>query len=240
MKSFLFICGCPRSGTTALARLLNLDPRFAIGLERYFRRSVDRFSLTPELFERARFFDLQPGDTFWADLSHLDFLQDRFDSVEYRGDKVPRLYEQFDQLFAAFPDARCLFVLRNIVDVAASYNVRARNVNDKQWSSDQDFRVAVRDWNRSINAFLAAKEEGRSIRLVVFEEIFSDIAAVSKMYQWCGLDLDADADERVRAFLGGSKPVVNNNKVDLLTGAEKKFILEYSDFAAYRQALSFA
>ena len=32
---YLFIAGCARSGTTAMARLLNQDPRILIGIERY-------------------------------------------------------------------------------------------------------------------------------------------------------------------------------------------------------------
>ena len=70
-RSFLFVCGFPRSGTTALWRLLNSDKRLALGVERFGTKFSSREFLTPELFETERFFDAQSVDTFYSDLEHV-------------------------------------------------------------------------------------------------------------------------------------------------------------------------
>ena len=45
-KKFLFVCGCPRSGTSYFHSLLAPHPAIALGLERFNLRMFDR-RLTP-------------------------------------------------------------------------------------------------------------------------------------------------------------------------------------------------
>src|SRR5205807_10659654 len=63
-KRFLFVCGVPRSGTTALAQLLNYHPRIGIGIERFRSIAIgsrgDEFRLT--LYRKERFFKFRDGD----------------------------------------------------------------------------------------------------------------------------------------------------------------------------------
>ena len=73
---YCFVFGCPRSGTTAVARLLQAHPRVVIGMERYkflLSRRRDRGTFGPTLFERERFFDFRAGDTnVNPDLGHFE------------------------------------------------------------------------------------------------------------------------------------------------------------------------
>lgn len=58
----LFICGCPRSGTTAMWEMLAQHPQILLGMERYFRRFTPaKFKST--LFGIRRFFTFLTGDT---------------------------------------------------------------------------------------------------------------------------------------------------------------------------------
>jgi Sulfotransferase family len=72
---YCFVFGCPRSGTTAVVRLLQAHPRVVIGMERHkflLSRRRDRAKFGPALFEPERFFDFRPGDTnVNPDLGHF-------------------------------------------------------------------------------------------------------------------------------------------------------------------------
>ncbi|WP_405196631.1 sulfotransferase [Zarconia navalis] len=49
---FLFVCGCPRSGTTAIAKLLNYHSKVILGMERYKYqiRKNESNAINPSLF----------------------------------------------------------------------------------------------------------------------------------------------------------------------------------------------
>ena len=92
--SYLFVCGCPRSGTTALAKLFSISDDIVLGQERYGKRShPDNFTLTPALFEKERFLDVQPGDTFYDSLDffarYYENVPWKLDSCRYIGEKRP-------------------------------------------------------------------------------------------------------------------------------------------------------
>lgn len=106
-NKFLFVCGCPRSGTSFLHRILTSHPAIAIGFEWFNLRTFTRRT-GPADFARERFFRVEPGDSCYDDLSRFDWpyrnLDARYDAAENLGDKTPRAYEVFDHLIARFPD----------------------------------------------------------------------------------------------------------------------------------------
>src|SRR5262245_48114736 len=108
-KKFLFVCGCPRSGTSVVCRMLASHPDVALGLERFNLR-IARQELTPDDFTKERFFDVQKGDTWYADLAqfarHYDQQHSKYDTAQYVGDKFPRLYEHFGYITSRFFDVR--------------------------------------------------------------------------------------------------------------------------------------
>src|SRR3954447_8348170 len=104
-RRYLFVIGCPRSGTTALWQLLVKHPNIVLGVERYGTRFFGPDFLDPTLFEFERFFRIEPGDTFYPDLSvtsDYESMRRRFGRAKYVGDKIPYLYRFLPQLEAAF------------------------------------------------------------------------------------------------------------------------------------------
>ncbi len=98
----LFVAGCPRSGTSALAFLLNEHPRVALGFERYkrVRAQLDPFHFTP-----AQFFAPVLAETDIRGELLYARLRARWESgaVRAMGDKVPLYTRVLPQLLARFP-----------------------------------------------------------------------------------------------------------------------------------------
>lgn len=189
LKKPLFVCGCPRSGTTAMGSLLAGDPRIVLGIERYGTMFFGN-SLTPDLFERERFLSLQPGDTFYRSFAPDQFaaMQEKFDTATYVGDKIPYLYRYLARLDESLPGAKVIGTVRNIFDVAASYEARARDETDVTWSRDKKTIAAVDDWSASVQAFL---KPPANVELfpVVYEEFFTHRKGLDKLYAFLELDV---------------------------------------------------
>ena len=145
----LFVCGCARSGTTALAQLVGSDRRVLLGIERYAKLARDRFAIGPEHLEPARFARIEDGDTFYDsfdgrhywDAHFADKLAGRLE-LAYVGDKKPILYRFWRELFQRFPDARLLFIYRDPLAVARSWERRAR-VPGGNWPRARDAGAAM-------------------------------------------------------------------------------------------------
>ena len=180
-KKFLFVCGCPRSGTSYLHSILAQHPAIALGLERFNLRMFAR-ALMPTDFDRSRLFRMETGDTWYDDLSqfpwHQGLLESHYDKADYVGDKVPRAYEVFDHLITHFPDVRFICLVRNVFDVAASYEARRRAIT--HWNPDWGPRKAVEHWNASLRAVLAHADVA-PILPVIYEDIIATGAPLNNV-----------------------------------------------------------
>ena len=197
-RSHLFVCGVPRSGTTALARCLNRHRRVALGVERYRRALLDSSGETDycHLFDKDRFFDFRTSDgSAYAKLllpnpRRTDFeeqfatvsdwpkqlyddAREKYDSVFYVGDKIPTLYRRAPFLRETFPGCKVVFLLRNPVAVALSWQARADDSRDK-WSRRTGFAKGITEWNRALTTTMLAKTVlGGDLTVVLFEEMFA-------------------------------------------------------------------
>ena len=146
----MFVCGCPRSGTTALGRLLNQHPAIALGLERYkfvFGRRLDEFR--PDLFALPRFLDIRAEDSN----NPNTHLAEKFaPGLEMRvvGDKIPYLDRRFPHVQQAFPEARMLAIFRDPADVARSWQQRADNPADS-WRAEAGAAAALVEWKSAVD-----------------------------------------------------------------------------------------
>lgn len=160
---YLFIAGCPRSGTSALAFLLNEHPRIVLGFERFkrMRGLLDPFHFTP-----SQFFSPVLAETdIQGDLLYRR-LYERWQggSVSVIGDKVPLYTRVLPQLLERFPGARVVVLVRELVDVAVSFDRRAGDPED-WWPAENGHRLAVEMWNETIEQARAATGQGNGDRL---------------------------------------------------------------------------
>ena len=190
-RRFLFICGCPRSGTTALWNLVTASPQIVLGIERYSSRLNSRWNgLSPALFEYDRFFTMHAGDTFYDDLDafhpYYQVARARWHGATFIGDKVPGLYRTFRRLGRMFPGVKVLCMFRDVVDVAASYKRRAEDTTDTTWGRTQGVDAAISDWGHAIAAFAAARPRV-DVLPVAFEDLFVEGRGLERIGEFLGL-----------------------------------------------------
>jgi sulfotransferase family protein len=145
MNPYVFIVGCPRSGTTLLQRMVDAHPQIAITPEthwipRYFQR---RIGVTPggtvttefidRLLEYERFTKLNIGHETLAtlmgsspEMSYSSFVSKLFDAYGQNqsktlvGDKTPGYVENLALLHALWPHSKFVHLIRDGRDVCLS------------------------------------------------------------------------------------------------------------------------
>jgi hypothetical protein len=142
---YLFIVGCPRSGTTLLKRMLDAHPQIAITREthwitRYYRKrkgltpeGMATSELIPKLFEYHRFphlkvsrAELQSMLRTEPPISYADFVTGIFDLYGERkgkplvGDKTPGYVRSIPLLHSLWPETRFVHLIRDGRDVCLS------------------------------------------------------------------------------------------------------------------------
>ena len=195
-QKYIFICGCPRSGTTALVRLLNAHQSVAIGMERYkyYANKNEISKINQNAFTPKMFFDLKDEQTnikwheFYADLA------DKYRSKpEYNGDKYPHYYRFYNEINENLGNVKWIFILRNIDSVAKSYNARAANPKDG-WPKEADYKKAVVHWNESLIKTWKYQKHKPDSQLFVceYERLFGyEMSYLNSLLSFLDLKLDS-------------------------------------------------
>lgn len=240
-RSYLFIAGCPRSGTSALAQLIGAHGSVIIGMERYGHLvDPENFRLTPSHFEKERFTRVAPGDTFYDDFDQGHrwdpAIRGKFGNERYIGDKRPELFLVYDELFRVFDPLTVLFIFRNIRDVASSWN--ARIDDGTNWPKSFDYRRAVNSWNQSLRLTLRAKSEGKNIICVRYEDMFDRNCDVGPVFDALGLQVDEAVEIRrnkqlrVAQSLSQKRAIGERPSGETLAPTELEYIEKHADYAA--------
>lgn len=205
-KKYLFVVGCPRSGTTALGLFLAQNPAILMGIERFGHRAFKgNFSMVPELFESDRFCEFRKGDTFYPDFSFApkayENLENKLTDAIWRGDKIPKMFQTLPELFKSFDaDIKVIFVFRNIFDVAASYKNR-QDDQDDNWNLG--VHTAIEDWNSSISAYSTSSRKDDIIP-VIYEDFFSGPNIARKLQDQLGVG-NTDTERLISAMFQRSR-----------------------------------
>ncbi|MEM7756865.1 MAG: sulfotransferase [Cyanobacteria bacterium P01_A01_bin.40] len=234
-KNYLFAIGNARSGTTALGQLLNSSPEICLGIERYSNHD----NISAASFESESFFDSE-SENYLIRPHFYEKIKDKFEQARYIGDKRPKFTQSWQNTWLNLPQAKIIYIFRNIYDVASSYNTRATNAAlgiDQSWSSSRDFSKAVRDWNQGLREFprLAQCYE---IYCVKYEDFFIDKSKMEHLFAYFQINTNnqsiiAGIDKTHRTALK------LQNKPRNLSEAELKYIDSHANFEAYNQVLAF-
>ncbi|MFT4263356.1 MAG: sulfotransferase [Nocardioides sp.] len=224
--------GVARSGTTALADLLNAHPEVALGMER-FKRLLQRDrieQLTPALLEHDRFFDfsdkltnLTPQHAGWAGALYAQ-LEAKWDTARYVGDKLTAV--PVEALRRQHPDARFVVIVRDILEVAASWDKRATSADDP-WKAGRDAAMAIRRWNeQSTQTLAAARAWPEQVTIVEYSRLFGDpdAAAFRALLDRLGLSFEPAADAFTAAhttYVDGVRDKERSVDPDVLAQADE-------------------
>ena len=203
MNPFVFLVGCPRSGTTLLHRLVDAHPEVAIVHEtlwipKFYER---RIGLTPEgnvtsalpsrLLEHRRFDQLGIGadelsGLFFAnaDSSYADFVSVLFDRYgESRGkrlvgDKSPGYVRSIPVLHRLWPHAKFVHLIRDGRDVclsAVNWKKADRLFRDHGTWPREPIATAALWWERSVRL---GREAGAALPERLYLEVrYEDVVA---------------------------------------------------------------
>lgn len=237
-KKYLFICGAPRSGTTALWRLLVSDKRIVLGVERYGNLFFKK-NLTKDLFEYDRFSILNNGDTFYSNLESFNpyykDMENKFLNAEFVGDKIPLLYQCLDGLFEEIPDAKVIFMVRNIFDVAASYEARADNEQDLDWRRDRRTNEAIKDWSLSLRK-IRDYGDNENILTIIYEDFYKSESQLERLLRFLGLEASSDLLGQYE-FLCKRSLVLEEQRKRALNEESVMKICSEAPFGLYREVL---
>jgi hypothetical protein len=136
VNPYVFIVGCPRSGTTLLRRMVNAHPAIAITRETHWIPELVRDGpVTPELLEallaHPKFAKLEVDRVELEELAahglsysaFVTALFDRYGAAQGKrlvGDKTPGYVREIPLLHGLFPLARIVHLVRDGRDVALS------------------------------------------------------------------------------------------------------------------------
>lgn len=244
-KKYLFVAGLGRSGTTALVRLLSAHRDIVLGVERFKRLNKPPRSkhLRPSLFEKESFFNFDDNNTNitpdslnrWA--QHYEAMRKKYDQAIYVGDKA--WYRAFHTISEQFPQPKFVLIVRDIYEVAHSWNVRARNAADR-WPAEHDAFAAVTEWNQMLQAGLDLLGSTRSTTLPVdYGSLFGDSSG--RQLQRIMTFLELEPDDGIREAFAKSQTtylnVVKEKQRDLRED-ELAFIEASARFDLQKQLLA--
>jgi hypothetical protein len=181
----------------------------------------------------------EKGDTFYE---HLDFYKPLYDSLRTKwassvviGDKIPKLYTKYGQVFERFPAARVIFVSRNLIDVASSYKRRAEDDTDHAWSGNRDAMRAIDDWNAANSKTVEARKQfPDQIHILAYERLFIDGTGLDELFNFIGLKPNPDVYKYFQLQLQRSS-AIRAQRNESLSVAEKLAICLRADSQSFAQ-----
>jgi hypothetical protein len=222
--------------------LLAGHPSIVIGAERYITRAFTE-GLGPHLFTEERFFNIQPGDTFYSDFAgfngYYEEMQARYDQAVWVGDKSPPFYYLLDSIEDRFDDAHVIIIARDVFEVAASYQARANNDADLTWSADRDYALGVKEWNDANHfclQFLQRDRRCTGLTIVDYADIFGRKANIEPLFTRLGLNCPDEVHQRYRYAMATAAELSKSRKC-VLAEDQVRYVRRNADFKQGRRLL---
>lgn len=205
MRRFLFVVGQARSGTTALVRVVGAHDQIAMGIERFkwfWTPQGDISGFGPDHFTRERFFDFDAGLTNLTPDFHkryrawYDETEKKYDSARYVGEKITQPF-RLQALAQQFPNAFFICIVRDVFEVAHSWQARADDAADL-WNPGQGAIKAVDAWNTAVaNIARCYHENPGRVMIVDHSQFFGaqEDTPLEPMMRF----LDLETDDSLRA-----------------------------------------
>ena len=242
MTKYAFICGCPRSGTTAITFLLSSHPMISLGLERYKYYANNRKinKINEELFSYELFFEFKEEQTNILPQNSKQYsdyyngLKEKYRYSLIYGDKYPDYFQFYNNLKDSFFDAKFIYLLRDIYEVASSWNVRANEPNSS-WPKHADYREAVKRWNESLketNDFL--KISPKNLFVCDYDSIFGNSRNyLEKLLKFIDIPLHFEIVKHYKLATKEYPKVKKKSKK--ITPDQSLFIKENANFILYEK-----
>lgn len=227
--SSVFVSGVPRSGTTALGRVLNTSPEIELYHELYPARlgyTAKMFdpNLLPEVIQARYRPEKRP-------VPNLD------PALRFRGDKRPLFLNGWSITKRNYrPDQiRIIHIVRDPRNVAASYEKRRVRAltGRRNWDADRGSWIAESDMqlNRQLLEQVQQSEFSDSIKVVPFRKAVCDLNTVQDMHDFIGARMDVEAakaqiDQDI-AFLEAAK--VEQAQLRLLSQDDRAWYTALAD-----------
>lgn len=187
-KTVLIVSGVARSGTTALAKLLNSHDRICIGIERFKFQYLRERNFSADLFCKDRFFDFQEEDTnlrpevrpAWSAI--YDQIRHKWDEACIIGDKVPDMVPVLPEFIAANPHHKYIYILRNLKDVGLSWQARAQRKTDS-WPKRRGFAAACPHWaeqNLALQDYMRENEMHGRMLLLDYDRMYTEVETTER------------------------------------------------------------
>lgn len=240
MQNLLFICGTPRAGTSELCRIINKSPECAIGMERYYHKAAPNkeFGLNSSHFEKSRFFDVTPGDTFHSG-NFYKGMHEKYQSCKYVGDKIPLLSLHLNKLPYSFPGrvSKVIFCLRNPFDLSNSYLNR---LYDPQDSWTHGIEKAAWDFNSSLQSLaeLLKSDYSENIIITEYESTFFNDSVLPQIFSRLNLSISDDLAKIFDDTLAKSRDLSAQRTTNALSSADARRICMLFDFKLYRDIVN--
>jgi tetratricopeptide (TPR) repeat protein len=236
-KSFIFVAGLGRSGTSALGKLLNISSEIEMYTELYDAMRVNGYS--PKDFSPSRLKIVLPKHPHPQQI--LQFEQKNNNSL-WIGDKRPHfqfcLERTYDNI-SINHQMRTIFINRDLPSVLRSSHARSENLLDTCWSLEHGIEHTILVYNASCRQAIDLSKRRpdifESIMFVDYRKTFSDIGYCNNIFKKIGVKLSDSEAEFVNSFVNSSSELATRKAVDDdLSDSIEKAIDKYLDREAHR------
>lgn len=240
-KEFIFVSGMPRSGTTALGRLMNLSPDVTLFTELY----SPFLAYSPTCFSRAEV-DQQINQILKSPpnpnrIEELRKQQEKSQKSRLIGDKRPLFHFLMPQTLNSLAGRKVfvLHILRDFVDTAISYEARANNEKDR-WNKYRNIDQFINEINIS-NKFIvdslqpkheSLTKEHQKIIFVDYEKTFTDSEYVEELFSQIDVEIDSNLRAQITSFCKASEKVTSkerNAPNRIISKLREKIDMEYAE-----------